>query len=159
MRSLLPESLDAYAPMLVGWVASKWAHRLLLKVCLRRKIDEALARFAASIVRYLVLAAAVIAALGKVGIESTSFIAILGAAGLAVGFALQGSLSNFASGVLMLLIRPVDIGQRVTVAGHTGVIEEIGLFATTLSTPDNETIIIPNAKITDDSIINYAKIG
>lgn len=145
--------------MFVGWVASKWAHRLLLKVCLRRKIDEALARFAASIVRYLVLAAAVIAALGKVGIESTSFIAILGAAGLAVGFALQGSLSNFASGVLMLLIRPVDIGQRVTVAGHTGVIEEIGLFATTLSTPDNETIITPNAKITDGSIINYAKIG
>jgi small conductance mechanosensitive channel len=170
MRALLPESLDPYAPMFVGaltalliliagWIVSKWVHRLLLKVCLRRQVDEALARFAASIAQYLIIAAAVIAALGKVGIESTSFIAILGAAGLAVGFALQGSLSNFASGVLMLLFWPVDIGQLVTVAGHTGVIEEIGLFATTLGTPDNETIIIPNAKITDDSIVNYAKKG
>lgn len=170
MRVLLPESLDPYAPMLVGaltallilvvgWLASKWVHKILVNLCLRRSLDEALGRFLASIARYLVLAAAVIAALGKVGVESTSFIAILGAAGLAIGFALQGSLSNFASGVMMLLFRPVDIGQRVTVAGHTGAIEEIGLFATTLSTPDHETIIIPNSKITDDSIINYAKKG
>ena len=170
MQALLPDSLDPYAPMMVGalmalliitigWLVSKWVHRLLIKICLRRKLDEALGRFLASIARYLVFAAAIITALGKVGVESTSFIAILGAAGLAIGFALQGSLSNFASGVMLLLFRPIDIGQRVTVAGHTGLIEEIGLFATTLSTPDNETIIMPNSKITDDSIVNYATKG
>ena len=170
LQSLLPEQLDAYAPMmvgaitaflilLIGWIASKWARRLLLKTMATRKVDRALGLFLSSIIQYLVLAAAVITALSRVGVESTSFVAILGAAGLAIGFALQGSLSNFASGVLMLLFRPIDIGDRVTVAGHTGAVEEIGLFATTLGTPDNETIIIPNAKITDDSITNFAKKG
>jgi len=170
LQALLPESMDAYAPMMVGaitaflilfvgWIVSKWARRLLVNSLESRSVDRALVLFLASIVQYLVLAAAVITALGRVGVESTSFIAILGAAGLAVGFALQGSLANFASGVLMLLFRPIDIGDRVTVAGHTGAVEEIGLFATTLGTPDHETIIIPNAKITDDSIVNYAKKG
>lgn len=170
MLALLPDSLDPYAPMFVGaltalviltlgWVLSKWVHRMVVRFCVKRKLDEALGRFLASIMRYGILAAAVIAALGRVGVESTSLVAILGAAGLAVGFALQGSLSNFAAGVMMLVFRPIDIGQRVTVAGHTGGVEEIGLFATTLRTPDNETIIIPNSKITDDSIINYAHRG
>lgn len=170
LQALLPDKLDPYAPLLVGalmgflilvvgWIVSKWTRSLILKGMMSRKLDEALARFLSSIAQYLVLAAAVIAALGKVGVQSTSLVAILGAAGLAVGFALQGSLSNFASGIMMLLFRPIDIGQRVTVAGHTGAVEEIGLFATTLGTPDNETIIIPNSKITDDSIINYAKKG
>jgi small conductance mechanosensitive channel len=170
MKVLLPESLDPYAPILVGaltafliltigWIISKWSYRMVIRVIKKRELDAALGRFLASMLRYLVLAAAVIAALGKVGVQSTSLVAILGAAGLAVGFALQGSLANFASGVMMLIFRPIDIGQRVTVAGHTGGVEEIGLFATTLRTPDNETIIIPNAKITDDSIINYAMRG
>lgn len=170
MEALLPEGLDPFAPMFVGaltalviliagWIVSKWIRRIILSVMQSRKLDEAVARFLSSIVQYTVLAAAVIAALGKVGVASTSLVAILGAAGLAVGFALQGSLANFASGVLMLIFRPIDIGQRVSVAGHTGVVEEIGLFATTLGTPDNETIIIPNSKITDDSIVNYAKKG
>ena len=170
LRSLLPEQLDPYAPMMAGaataflilffgWIASKWVRRILLKMLDGRNVDRALGLFLSSIVQYLVLAAAVITALGRVGVESTSFVAILGAAGLAIGFALQGSLANFASGVMMLLFRPIDIGHRVTVAGHTGAVEEIGLFATTLGTVDNETIIIPNAKITDDSIVNYSKKG
>ncbi len=170
LEALLPEKVDPYAPLMVGamtallililgWIVSKWIRSAMLKAMQTRKVDEALARFLSSIIQYLVLAAAVITALNKVGVESTSFVAILGAAGLAVGFALQGSLANFASGVLMLLFRPIDIGQRVTVAGHTGAVEEIGLFATTLGTPDNETIIIPNAKITDDSIVNFSKKG
>ena len=170
MKVFLPDAMDPYAPMMVGavtalliltigWIISKWAYRMVVRVTVKRNLDEALGRFLASILRYIILAAAVIAALGKVGVESPSLVAILGAAGLAVGFALQGSLSNFAAGVMMLLFRPVDIGQRVTVGGHTGAIEEIGLFATTLRTPDNETIIIPNAKITDDSIVNYSKRG
>jgi small conductance mechanosensitive channel len=170
MRVLLPDALDPYAPILVGaitallilivgWIISKWAYRAVIKVITKRELDQALGRFLASIVQYLVLAAAVIAALGKVGVQSTSLVAILGAAGLAVGFALQGSLSNFAAGVMMLVFRPIDIGQRVTAAGHTGGVEEIGLFATTLRTPDNETIIIPNSMITADAIINYAMRG
>jgi len=170
MRALLPDRLDPFAELFVGaltallililgWILSKWARGLVVRLCKRRQFDEALGRFLGSILQYVILAAAVIAALGKVGVASTSLVAILGAAGLAVGFALQGSLSNFASGVMMLLFRPIDIGHRVSVGGHTGGVEEIGLFATTLSTPDNETIIIPNSKITDDSIINYSIKG
>jgi small conductance mechanosensitive channel len=170
MEVLLPESLDPYAPIfvgaitallifIVGWMVSKWAYRMMINLGVKRSYDEALGRFLASIIRYLILAAAVIAALSKVGVESTSLVAILGAAGLAVGFALQGSLSNLASGVMLLLFRPIDIGHRAQVADHTGGVEEIGLFATTLRTPDNETIIIPNAQITDAAIINYSMGG
>ncbi len=118
MRALLPDSFDPYAPMFVGaltalviltlgWLLSKWVHRMIVKVCVKQNLDEALGRFLASIMRYAILAAAVIAALGRVGVESTSLVAILGAAGLAVGFALQGSLSNFAAGVMMLAV-PAD---------------------------------------------------
>lgn len=166
----IPAQLEPYMPYLiqilyavlifiVGWIVSKWTHSLLLKIMGKRELDEALARFLASIARYMVLAATVIIALGAVGIETTSLVAILASAGLAIGLALQGSLANFAAGVMILLFRPFDLGDKITAAGNTGKVKDIGLFASTLITPDNELVITPNSAITGDSIINHTTLG
>lgn len=139
----------------VGWMLSRTAHRIVHRALPVRRFDAALAGFLANGVRYTVLAAAVIAALDTVGIHTTSLAAVLASAGVAVGLALQGSLSNFASGVLILILRPFDIGQTVTVSGQTGTVTDIGLFATTLTGPGNEQIIIPNAQVTSNVIVNF----
>lgn len=143
----------------IGWILSKWISSLVLKAVRRANVDEALSRFFASIAQYAVLIFAITAALGKAGIETTSVAAVIAAAGLAVGLALQGSLGNFASGVLLLFFRPFTIGDRVTAGGHTGRVEDIGLFATTLSTPANERIILPNSTVTGDAITNHTASG
>ncbi|MEM6794730.1 MAG: mechanosensitive ion channel domain-containing protein [Acidobacteriota bacterium] len=143
----------------LGWLISKWGYSLTLKALRKGRLDEALSRFFASMVQWGLLAFAVIASLDKAGVETTSVAAVLAAAGLAVGLALQGSLGNFASGVLLLVFRPFTIGDRVTAAGYTGKVEDIGLFATTLSTPANERIILPNTTVTGDAIINHTASG
>ena len=166
----LLEKLEPYQPLLVqigqailifivGWIISKWVNRLTLKSCRKSKVDEALARFLASIFQYTVLAAALIAALAYVGIQTTSLIAVFASAGLAVGLALQGSLSNFASGVMILFFRPFSLGDKVTAGGETGKVVDIGLFATILLTPDNNKIIIPNSSVTGNTIVNFTVEG
>jgi small conductance mechanosensitive channel len=140
-----------------GWIASKIVARLIAGAM--HRVDPALTRFLANIGRYVVLAATVIASLGAVGIQTTSLVAIFASAGLAIGLALQGSLSNFASGVMILFFRPFSLKDVVTVAGQTGSIESIDLFTTTMVTPGNETIIIPNSKITSDVIVNLTLKG
>jgi small conductance mechanosensitive channel len=170
LETLLPEKFDAYASTLaglamaiiifvVGWIASKWARGLVLGVLRKQKVDEALARFLSGIAQYTVLAATVVTALGKVGVETASLLALLATAGLAIGLALQGSLSNFAAGVMILFFRPFTIGDRITAAGQTGSVHDIGLFATTLKTPDKETIIISNSEVSSGSIVNYSTEG
>lgn len=170
MESLLPESLAPYSPLIVGaakailifvvgWIASKWANSISLAIFRKRKLDEAVARFLASLIQYSVLAAAVVASLGAVGVETTSLVAILGSAALAVGLALQGSLGNFAAGVMVLIFRPFTIDDVITAGGHTGLVKDIGLFATTLVTPDNHQIIIPNSQTTGGSITNLTVLG
>lgn len=143
----------------VGNAFAKMLHRLTQAGLEKRKVDAALSRFLGQMVRYLVLAATVIAALGVLGIETTSFVALLGSAGLAVGLALQGSLGNFAAGVMILFFRPFTLGDVITAGGHTGGVVDIGLFATTLHTPDNMKIIIPNSAITSGSIVNITTLG
>jgi len=101
----------------------------------------------------------VLAALSQLGIQTTSFIAILGAAGLAVGLALQGSLANFASGFLMIIFRPIRVGDFIEGAGTAGTVEEIAIFTTTLVTPDNKTVIVPNGSLTGDNIVNWTLKG
>jgi len=98
-----------------------------------------------------------IAALSQLGVQTTSFVAVIGAAGLAIGLALQGSLSNFAAGFLMLIFRPFKVGDYIEGAGTEGFVEETGIFTTLLKTPDNKVIIIPNAKLMSDTITNYSK--
>ena len=166
----IPKPLQPFMPLLVsvayailifvvGWLASKWLYALALRVLRQSKVDEVLSRFLSSFVQYLVLAATLIVALEEIGIETTSLVALLASAGLAIGLALQGSLGNFAAGVMILFFRPFTLGERVTAGGQTGNVEDVGLFATTLLTPDNEKVIIPNGSITSGSIVNHTTMG
>ncbi|MCO4787374.1 mechanosensitive ion channel family protein [Marinomonas atlantica] len=138
------------------WLArrvSDWVENRMLK----SKVDKAVAGFASSIMYALLFAGVVLMALGQIGVETTSFIAILGAAGLAVGLALQGSLSNFASGVLIILLRPFRAGDFVDAGGQMGTVNRIELFHTHMKTPDNRVIIVPNSDIMDSSIVNFSR--
>ncbi len=125
--------------------------------CSRKgKADPAIVTFTGSLIYILVLTFAILAALAKFGIQTASFVAILGAAGFAVGFALQGSLSNFASGVLILAFRPFRVGDFIDAAGVMGTVKDIHLFTTILATPDNVQIIVPNSKLYGDIIKNFS---
>lgn len=148
---------------LIIFIVGRWAAKIfryvIRKVMLKSNVDETIVSFVGHLTYIALLVFVVIAALGQLGIQTTSFIAVLGAAGLAIGLALQGSLSNFASGFLMIIFRPFKVGDKINAAGVTGVVEEIQIFTTVLKTPENKTIIIPNAKITEDNIINYSAKG
>jgi small conductance mechanosensitive channel len=119
--------------------------------------DETLARFFSSAIQIILKILLVISVASMVGIETTSFVAVLGAASLAVGLALQGSLSNFAGGVMLLIFRPVQVGEYVSAQGHEGSVKEIGIFVTTLLTLDERIIILPNGPLANGSIINYSR--
>ncbi len=142
------------------FVVGRWLARrisnLLERGLQRANTDPTLISFFRNIAYFGLLTMVVIAAVGQLGVQTTSFIAVLGAAGLAVGLALQGSLANFAAGVLMIIFRPFKAGDFVEAAGASGVVEEIQLFTTTMRTPDNKTVIIPNAQITSGTITNYS---
>ncbi len=143
--------------LIIGkWVA-KVVSNLLKRVLLKSKIDATLAAFAENICYCAILVFVGIAALNKIGIETNSFLAVIGAAGLAVGLALQGSLSNFAAGVMMILFRPFKIGDVVEAGGAFGRVLEIQIFSTIIMTDDKKKIIIPNSKITADKIIIHPK--
>ena len=120
----------------------------------KSKADPAVISFVGSMIYFLILIFAVLAALAKFGIQTASFVAILGAAGFAIGFALQGSLGNFAAGILILVLRPFKVGNFIDGAGVAGTVKEIQLFTTVLATPDNIKIIVPNGKLFGDTIKN-----
>jgi len=143
----------------IGRLVAKWIQKLLQKMMERAKVDSALISFTTALVHAGLMVFVVLAALGQVGIQTTSFIAVLGAAGLAIGLALQGSLANFAAGVLMLIFRPFKLDDYVEGAGTAGTVKAIHIFTTTLLTPDNKTVIIPNAKMMGDNITNYSVSG
>ena len=151
--------LAALAVFIIGRWVVKYLGNLTRKVMEKRNLDPTLTKFVANLTYMTLLIFVVLAALGMLGIQTTSFIAVLGAAGLAVGLALQGSLSNFAAGILMIIFRPFKVGDFIEGAGVAGTVEEIKIFTTQLATPDNKTIIIPNAKLTADNIINYSAKG
>lgn len=145
--------------LVIGWIFSKWANAAVLRAGRRAKVDEALGRFLASISQYTVLVATGIAALGRVGVETTSLVAVFASAGLAIGLALQGTLANFASGVLILFFRPFQLDDVVNIGGETGKITDIGLFATKMTTPDNHAIIVPNSQVTSGVITNFTPMA
>ena len=149
----------ALAVFIIGRWVVKYLRNLTRRVMQKRDVDPTLTKFVANLAYVALLTFVIIAALGMLGIQTTSFIAVLGAAGLAVGLALQGSLSNFAAGVLMIIFRPFKVGDFIEGAGVVGVVEEIQIFTTQLATPDNKTIIIPNAKLTADNIVNFTAKG
>ena len=139
--------------LFLGWMISKSVHRNISKFA-ARKLDPMVAGFLAQLARYSVLAATVIAALERCGVETTSVVAIFASAGLAVGLALQGSLSNFSAGVMLLLFRPFSVGDVVTAGGVTGGVQQIGLFNTVLKTPDAVVITVPNGQVFGSVISN-----
>lgn len=142
--------------LLLGWWAAKIVRRFLFKALQRRNADPILVSFVGSLTYVLLLTFVILASLGKLGVQTTSFVAVIGAAGLAIGFALQGALGNFAAGVLMLVFKPFKVGDYIEGGGTAGSVEEIQMFTTKLKTPDNKIVIIPNAKLTSDNIVNYS---
>ena len=151
--------LAAIVVFIVGrWVA-KILTRIMKKMMTRSSVDPTIVSFTVNIVYLSLLTFVVLAALGQLGIQTTSFIAIIGAAGLAIGLALQGSLANFAAGFLMIIFKPFKVGDFIEGAGVAGTVESIQIFTTELKTPDNKTVIIPNAKLTADNITNYSTTG
>jgi small conductance mechanosensitive channel len=147
--------IGALVVLIVGRVVAGSLRRLTRRSLERANLDPVLVPFFASGVYYLTLAAVVIAVLSLFGIETTSLVAVLGAAGLAVGLALQGTLSNFAAGVMLLIFRPFKVGDYVEVAGEGGSVQEVGVFSSTLHTPDNVKVTIPNSAVYGQTIKNY----
>lgn len=151
--------LAAIVIFIIGrWVA-KAIRGLVQRMMRKAQMDETLLKFVGNLAYIALLAFIIIAALSQLGIQTTSFIAVLGAAGLAVGLALQGSLANFAAGFLMIVFRPIRVGDYIEGAGVAGTVEEIQIFTTTLATPDNKTVIIPNASLTGGNIVNWTLKG
>ncbi len=145
--------------LFIGRIIAKLLTKVVKRLMGRSKIDPTIINFTGSLTYIALLAFVVIAALGQLGIQTTSFIAVVGAAGLAIGLALQGSLSNFAAGFLMIIFRPFTIGDFIEGGGVAGTVEEISIFTTILKTPDNKTVIIPNAKLTEGNIVNWTVKG
>jgi small conductance mechanosensitive channel len=146
--------IGAIIILVVGRIAAGMARNMMRKMLAKQ--EPSIISFVGSLAYILVLAFAVLAALAKFGIQTASFIAVLGAAGFAIGFALQGSLANFAAGVLILVLRPYRAGDYIDAAGVAGTVKEIELFTTELATPDNVKIMVPNGKIYGDIIKNYS---
>jgi small conductance mechanosensitive channel len=151
--------LGALAIFLVGRWAAKLLSRVVAGAMIKAKMDATLVHFIKDLAYVAMLTFVIVAALAKMGIQTASFIAVLGAAGLAVGLALQGSLSNFASGVLMLVFKPMHVGDFVEAGGAKGTVKEIGIFTTILSSPDNVRIIVPNSQVMGGNISNYTVNG
>lgn len=149
--------LAALAIFIIGRIIAKAIAKGILKALKLRHIDDTVSNFIHNLSYGALYVFVIIAALSQLGIQTASFITIIGAAGLAVGLALQGSLSNFASGVLMIIFRPFRLGDYVEAGGKAGTVEDIQIFATQLKTPDNKIIIIPNSAIMNDSIVNYSR--
>ena len=144
------------AVFIVGWIVAKMITGVLRSVMNKRNVDTTLVGFLTSLSYMLIMTMVVIAALGQMGVNTGSFVAVLGAAGLAVGFALQGTLSNFAAGVMIIIFRPFKAGDFIEGGGVTGVVLEVQVFCTILKTGDNKKIIVPNSSMSGGNIVNYS---
>ncbi len=150
------KALGALAILLAGLWVARAIKKLVVRLMERSKVDPTLVAFVSSLAHMAMQVFVIIAALEALDVKTTSFVAILGAAGLAIGLALQGSLSNFAAGVLMIIFKPIRVGDVVEAAGVLGTVREIGIFTTVIDTLDNRKAIVPNAKLTADNILNYS---
>ena len=148
--------IGAIAIFLIGRLVARMVRDLVRKLMEKSKQDEALVSFVGSLLYAGLMAFVIIAAMQNLGIPTASLIAVMGAAGLAIGLALQGSLGNFAAGVLMIIFKPLRVGDFVEAAGITGKVEEVEVFTTVLRTPDNKKIIVPNGALMGGNIVNYS---
>jgi len=149
------QAIGALATLIIGYLVARLVRGGMKRWLARTSLALALQRFVTQITYVGILVFAIVASLARFGIQTTSFVAILGAAGFAIGFALQGSLANFAAGVLLLVLRPFKIGDFVEAGGVTGSVQDIQLFTTILTTPDNVKVLVPNAQIYGGVIRNY----
>lgn len=157
---LLQYSVNIIAAVLIlflGNILVKVLAGSVSKILQRKKMDTAIVEFIHGLVRYLLFIIVLIAALSRIGVQTASVVAVLGAAGLAVGLALQGSLSNFAAGILIVAFRPFKSGDYVEVSGVAGSVQSIQIFQTVLKTPDNKMIVVPNSAIIGGAITNYSR--
>ncbi len=150
--------LTAAVIFFVGWWIARVVAAGIAKIMRRSHIDETLIGFLRNLVYFALLMFVIIAAIDRLGVQTTSLVAVLGAAGLAVGFALQGTLSNFGAGVLIILLKPFKVGDFVEAGGVMGTVKKVSVFNTVLGSPDNRKILVPNSKIIADSITNFSDI-
>ncbi len=143
----------------IGWFASKYARKVVMAGAHRADLHDSMARFLGSAAQYAVILVAALGALDRVGVQTASVVAALASAGVAVGLALQGTLSHLASGVMLVVFRPFDLGDIVKVGGETGRVTDVGLFATRLVTVDGVKVSVPNGAITSATIVNYTGLG
>ena len=156
-----------FGPKIIGailiWIIGNWVIKMMLKglkkVLNKGDYDESLKKFLLNLVKWVLKIVLIIVVLGTVGVETTSFAAVIAAAGLAIGLALQGSLGNFAGGVLLMIFKPIKIGDLIEAQGELGVVKEIEIFTTKLLTPTNKEVIIPNGALSNGNIVNYSSEG
>ncbi len=147
--------IGAVLILIIGIWISKLFSKYTLKLLEKRKVEKTLSKFVSNFVKVLIIIFVVLAAINQVGIETTSFIAVLGAAGLAVGLALQGSLSNFAAGVMIIIFRPIKLGEYIEAGSVKGIVEEVGIFTSLVTGENDKVYIIPNSKLINDVIVNH----
>ena len=148
----------ALLTLVIGWLAANLLTGGMVRLMKARNLDSTITDFIGHLVKYAILAFVVIAALSRIGVQTASFVAIIGAAGLAIGLALQGSLSNFAAGFLLIIFRPIKAGEFIEVAGTNGVVQSVQLFTTTLTSGDNKMVVVPNSAILNGTIVNYSRM-
>ncbi|WP_169569628.1 mechanosensitive ion channel family protein [Sneathiella limimaris] len=148
--------IGAIIILIIGNIISKWLPGLLAKAMNKRKVDVTVVNFLSNLMRMSIMAITLLLVLAQFGVQTASLIAVLGAAGLAIGLALQGTLSNVAGGVMLLLFRPFRVGDFVEVAGYSGTVKALNLFNTEMATPDNVQIILPNASVWGSAIKNFS---
>jgi small conductance mechanosensitive channel len=151
-----PAVLKALATLVIGWIVVTIITGVVRRLMVKSKVDPTLSGFVGKLTYIILMTLVVISAIQMLGVATTSFIAVIGAAGLAIGFALQGSLANFAAGTMLIIFRPFKIGDYVEAGGVGGIVEELEVFVTTLRTPDNKKVIVPNAIISGGTITNYS---
>ncbi|WAJ69989.1 mechanosensitive ion channel domain-containing protein [Catenovulum adriaticum] len=157
---LISYAVSLITAILILWIGFKIARKISTMInnaMVKKSIDPAVASFVASLSHAIIAAAIIIVALGHVGVQTATFVAILGAAGLAIGLSLQGSLANFASGILITVFRPFKAGDFIEAGGVAGVVKEIQIFSTIMTTPDNKFVVVPNAQVTGSPITNYSR--
>ncbi len=154
-----PKVLAALAILIFGWIAISFITSLVRRIFNKRKLDESLSKFLSSLISWALKVLLIVTVASKLGLETTSLIAIIGAAGLAIGLALQGALSNFAGGALIILFKPFKVGDLIEAQGHLGVVQDIQIFTTVINSPTNKKVIIPNGALSNGSITNYTAEG
>ncbi|WP_333696686.1 mechanosensitive ion channel family protein [Flavobacterium sp.] len=156
LRDYSPRLFSAALLFLIGWWTIKFIKKIIVGIMTKREMEPTLSKFLADILIWTLKILLFVTVISRLGVENSSFVAIIGAAGLAIGLSLQGSLSNFAGGVLIIMFKPFKVGDFIEAQGVSGTVRQIQIFVTQLSTVDNQTIFVPNGSLSNGTIINFS---